>query len=179
VFYSATDLTRASEEKLELMLEASAIFDYLAGDLARVPYTENRMFYVGDGGYTLIFRALNRTAGGDDVYIRYQYLSGSPYGTIERGVYSSYDAGSVSGPVDEDGDGHNDTGMVVGRWVNSFGAAYHVSGSISPDPSAAGWGTTTVTDTRAVRFEMTLGTNRPDKVLGNQDFDVIIPVMPR
>ncbi len=125
VLHSATDLTTLSEERMSLLQEASAIFDYIGADLARVPFSGQRYFNVASTPPRLILKATSRT-GGDDVYIKYECNAGEK--KVVRGVYK--DQGCTIA-VDDDGDGHNDVGMVIGRSVQSFEVKYHASGDIN------------------------------------------------
>jgi len=167
VLHSATDLTTLSEEKMSLLLEASAIFDYIGADLARVPFSGQRYLSVTSSG--LIFKASSRTAG-DDVYIKYEYDLGGK--KVVRGVYK--DQGCTVAE-DDDGDGHNDVGMVIGRSVQSFDVRYHASGDID-----GSWNTGSgdpAKNTRAIRFIMKLSSMIPGASLADETFTIIIPIM--
>jgi len=173
IFDAATDLTRLSEERVYVMLEVSAAFDYMADDLGRVPYSGDRVFKVS-GGNTLVFRALSKT-GGEDVYIRYRLVSvDSTYSKIVRGVFE--EEGCTTG-VDEDGDGSSETGMVVARRVRSFSVRFHKSGDINGSWSSSG---EQGTSTRAVKFVIGLDSTTPGTTAGSKPaevFTLIIPVM--
>ena len=167
VLHSATDLTTLSEEKMSLLLEASAIFDYIGADLARVPFSGQRYLSVTSSG--LIFKASSRTAG-DDVYIKYEYDLGGK--KVVRGVYK--DQGCTVAE-DDDGDGHNDVGMVIGRSVQSFDVRYHASGDID-----GSWNTGSgdpAKNTRAIRFIMKLSSMIPGASLADETFTIIIPII--
>jgi len=169
VLHSATDLTTLSEERMSLLQEASAIFDYIGADLARVPFSGQRYFNVASTPPRLILKATSRT-GGDDVYIKYECNAGEK--KVVRGVYK--DQGCTIA-VDDDGDGHNDVGMVIGRSVQSFEVKYHASGDIngtwsvgSGDPAK---------NTRAIRFIMKLSSMIPGASVADETFTLIIPIM--
>ncbi len=144
VFYSATNLTTLSEGKSELLLEASAIYEYISRDIARAPYSGSRSFTASAN--TLLFRATG-LAGRNDVYIKYE-LEGN---NLKRTVYSVGAGGSVGSPVDEDGDGTIDSGMIVSSKVTLFETACHSSGDIN-----GGWSQGTSTTTRAIRVRFKL-----------------------
>jgi len=167
VLHSATDLTTVSEERMSLLLEASAIFDYLGADLARVPFSGERYFSVG--GSNILFKASSRT-GGDDVYIKYDYDAGGK--KITRGVYANQDG---TGPVDDDGDGHGDVGMVIGRSVEAFDVKYHASGDIDGTWSTGSGDA--AKNTRAIRFVMKLSSTSPGASVADETFTIIIPIM--
>jgi prepilin-type N-terminal cleavage/methylation domain-containing protein len=167
IFDSATNLTRLSEQKMGLVLETSAVFDYIAADVARVPFSGEKKFIIS--GNTLVFRASNRVAGEPDVYIRYQFVSGSDYGKLVRGVYTSEGCGTG---YDDDGDGRNDVGMIVGRQIKSCSIQYS-----SGDDFDSSWSTGTTDSTRALKFTMTIGSPTPGAELKDEDFTMIFPVM--
>jgi len=145
VFYSATNLTTISEAKSELLMEASAIYEYISRDIARVPYSGSRLFNTSSGT-TLTFRATG-LAGRSDVYIQYAREGNS----LKRSTYSVAQDGSIGDPADEDGDGTADTGMVVSSKVTSFEAWCHNSGGIGGT-----WDQGTSSTTRAIKVSFKL-----------------------
>ncbi len=173
VFYSATNLTTLSESKSELLLESSAIYEYISRDIARAPYSGPRLFNTS-GGSTLTFRATG-LGGRSDVYIRY----GHDGNNLNRSVFSVADDGSVGDPTDEDGDGAIDSGMAMSSKVTSFEVWCHSSGGI-----AGGWSQASSSTTRAVRVRFKLNSSllagsglQPDVVDRLTTFIVCFPVM--
>ena len=172
ILTSATDLTTLSEERMGLMLEASAIFDYIGRDLARVPYSGGQLFTVSDGGETLIFKATGAASSHLHVYIRYKFENpgGEDYGMIIRGVYSDEECTAA---VDDDGDGPNDVNMAIGRKVAAFDVKYHSGGDID-----GSWSSATTESTRAVKFIMKLGSvTTVEPTLPDETFTIIIPIL--
>jgi len=171
VFGSATDLTRVSEERMDVMLEASALFDFITDDLARAPLVGGQEFSL-PGTDTLIFKATNRSAGGDPVYIRYEYVSSGDYGKLVRSVYKEM---ACSSRADDDGDGQNDPDMVIARQISAFEVRYHASGEIDGT-----WSTGNVMPpdtTRAIRFHVKMGSSTPASQLADETFTFVVPIM--
>jgi len=176
IFHAATRLASMCEEKTCVLLEASAAFDYMAGDLARVPASGNRLFKVQDGGQTLIVKALARAGSDPYVYIKYKYESGG--GKLTRSVWKDE---SCSQRADDDGDGSDDSDMVVGRQVKSFDVEYHVAGGIDGT-----WGAGEADNTKAVKVALEQGSpswragvsdgDKDMERLQSVEFEIILPI---
>jgi|GEM_PF-3049053 len=187
VFSAASALTRLSEEKTVVLEEAAAIFDYLAADLARSPYTSDTYYMnVSADRKSIMFQATRLDIAVDSyVYIRY-YLSGTD---LMRQVYERNEDGSFT-EFDEDEDGSLDP-ITVGRHlvrtaegtdgIGAFQAWYfdNTKGSIDDaeawvDPAPATLEGTS--RTRAVRFDITMISDSPEPELLEQSFTQIFPI---
>jgi prepilin-type N-terminal cleavage/methylation domain-containing protein len=164
MFHSATRLTALSDERMQVLLESSAVYEYLATDLTRAVTGEGFYFQAAADGSSIIFRAMP-LATEHDVFIKYEWNSTDK--KLRRFVYAPDGTGNApSGTaVDDDGDGktHDDEEMVVGMNIvgilNDDGSVdevfeYHIykeddeyEGSINADDGSineACWTTGTV-----------------------------------
>ncbi len=177
IFFAATSLTRLSEEKSVVLLEGVAVFDYLATDLARSPYTGTQYFKTG--ATELVFQACPREgSAGSDVYIRYHYDGGAK--RLIRGVYTT-SACSVAFDDDNDGDADNDINMIIGRNVEApFDVQYY--DDTCSDTTGAGKQGVADGRVRAVKLQMTLQSRPvdsgiPDDAPFAMAFTQMIPIL--
>ncbi len=174
IFDAATGLARACIERQCIMLEASAIFDQISGDLERTSRSRILYFNVSSDGQTFVF-LVPRDAGLSTpyAYIEYSFdkAPGADYGTITRSVYSQPDC-SPATALDENGDGAPDVDIVIGRRVRSFDAQHHVSGGLDGE-----WARGITCFTRAIKCVVRQGGMTNDGVVPDETFDMTIPIM--
>jgi prepilin-type N-terminal cleavage/methylation domain-containing protein len=186
MFHSATRLTALSDERMQVLLESSAVYEYLATDLTRAVTGEGFYFQAAADGSSIIFRAMPISTA-SDVYIRYQ-ISGNK---LQRSVL----AAPSGAAVDDDGDGHNDVDMVVGMNIKAFDVKCHAAGAINDGAGGIGgtWGSGGIWDPndetsvapKAVKFVINFlnPIADPNAVAGTglpeEEYTMIIPVMPQ
>jgi type II secretory pathway pseudopilin PulG len=195
VFTSATELSRLSGARTEVMLEAGAAYDFLAQDVARCPFTGDKWFAAdANGAFTLL--ATERDGSGL-VYIQYTYVpptsSDHDNGKLLRSVYATGEpdgtdpAGTLGPAIDEDGDGSFDTNMVIVSTIKDDPSdpddGWHVE-LYKANPDSGGFDSnsnwehaTGRTDVRAVRFRFTLAPPFSDADLRDQSFVVALPLI--
>jgi len=183
IFHSAIRLTRLSEEKMVAMLEISAIFDYLAGDIARSPTTTDNYFLeIADGRKSITFQAMRLDGVIEkEVYIKF-YLSGTD---LMREVLGDDNSTQATEADDgEDGSpikiGHNITEFQVWYFDNTkddidAAGAWDLTGQLPPSspPDPA---TPDDLRTRAVKFKITIQSQTEDGLV-DQTFTQIFPIM--
>jgi Tfp pilus assembly protein PilE len=189
VFHSATKLTSMSEERMQILLESSAVYEFLASDLTRaVTETGDYYFNTTSGGSTFTFKAKAQSTS-YDVFIRYTFSDAGK--SIRRDVLN----GSGSSPgaaVDDDGDGNVDSNLIVGNNIGSFDVEYHTEdpasstdGSINDGSGGIStncWGAGTASRLpKAIKFEITFKNPFPKAIddggLDDEAYIMIISVM--
>ena len=191
IFHTATNLTLLSEEKMRVMLEVSALFDYLARDLARSPFSSDN-YYLNISGdrQTIKFQAV-RVDRITDKFVHIQYSLTTD--GIERQVFGD----DPATPATLGNDGESGTKIVicpkydppdVTKGISSFQASYfdNSKGSIAhgeawdltdpleaPDPFDPAVDPETYR-TRAVKVEVTW---KEENGLADQTFTLIFPIM--
>jgi prepilin-type N-terminal cleavage/methylation domain-containing protein len=209
MFHSATRLTALSDERMQVLLESSAVYEYLATDLTRAVTGEGFYFHTEADGSSITFRAMP-LATEHDVFIKYAWNSTDK--KLRRFVYAPDGTGNAPDDetaVDDDGDGetHDDEEMVVGMNIvnilkddgsvaeKGFDVKCHAGGAINDGAGEIGgtWGSgeiwdpndETKTAPKAVKFVINFlnPIADPDAVKGaglpEEKYTMIIPVMPQ
>ncbi len=207
MFHSATRLTALSDERMQVLLESSAVYEYLATDLTRAVTGEGFYFQAAADGSSIIFRAMP-LATAHDVFIKYQKVGNK----LQRSVFAPDGTGNAPDDetaVDDDGDGetHDDEEMVVGMNIvnilkddgsvaeKGFDVKCHAGGAINDGAGEIGgtWGSgeiwdpndETKTAPKAVKFVINFlnPIADPNAVAGTglpeEEYIMIIPVMPQ
>jgi prepilin-type N-terminal cleavage/methylation domain-containing protein len=189
MFHSATRLTALSDERMQVLLESSAVYEYLATDLTRAVTGEGFYFQAAADGSSIIFRAMP-LATAHDVFIKYQKVGNK----LQRSVFAPDGTGNApSGTaVDDDGDESDDVDMVVGMNIKEFNVKYHDNnGSVNAGDGSINescWATGTVNSgvaPKAVKFVINFlnPIADPNAVAGTglpeEEYTMIIPVMPQ
>jgi prepilin-type N-terminal cleavage/methylation domain-containing protein len=189
MFHSATRLTALSDERMQVLLESSAVYEYLATDLTRAVTGEGFYFHTEADGSSITFRAMP-LATEHDVFIKYQKVGNK----LQRSVFAPDGTGNApSGTaVDDDGDEIDDVDMIVGMNIQEFDVKYHNnSGSINAGDGSINegcWTTGTVNSgvaPKAVKFVINFlnPIADPNAVAGTglpeEEYTMIIPVMPQ
>ncbi len=152
IFGTATDLTRLSEQKTNVMFEASALSDYIAADVARSPMVSGD-YYLTTDGTAITFQA-SRLDGATTSFARITYPHNPGADTVTRVVEVEDPDSPGSWITATTGIGGEDGAlMVVGRHVTDFEVGYMNNGSGSWATSGTLTGSTR---TWAIRFEFTL-----------------------
>lgn len=183
IFHSAIRLTRLSEEKMVAMLEISAIFDYLAGDIARSPTaTDNYYLEIPADRKSITFQAMRLDGVTEkQVYVKF-YLSGTD---LMRKVLGNDNATQAT----EADDGEDGSTIKIAHNIAEFQVWYF--DNTKDDINAAGAWTLTATlppgsppdpataddlRTRAVKFKVTIQSQAEDGLV-DQTFIQIFPIM--
>jgi prepilin-type N-terminal cleavage/methylation domain-containing protein len=192
MFHSATRLTALSDERMQVLLESSAVYEYLATDLTRAVTGEGFYFQAAADGSSIIFRAMP-LATAHDVFIKYQKVGNK----LQRSVFAPDGTGNApSGTaVDDDGDESDDVDMVVGMNIKAFDVKCHAAGAINDGAGGIGgtWGSGGIWDPndetsvapKAVKFVINFlnPIADPNAVAGTglpeEEYTMIIPVMPQ
>lgn len=173
MFHSATKLVRLSEEKMVAMLDMAAVFDYLAGDIARSPTSTDTYHLEIGGGRDAITFQTTRLDGVVDkyVYVKY-YLSGTD---LMRRVLGNDKATQAT----EAEDGEDGAPIKVAHNITEFQAWYF--DNTRNDIGAAGaWDQTATLQgaqrTWAVKFKVTIQSQNDDGLI-DQTFTPIFPIL--
>lgn len=192
VFSAASALTRLSEEKTVVLEEAAAVFDYLAADLARSPYTAGNYYMnISADRESIMFQATRLDGVADSyVYIEY-YLSEVRPREYElmRAVWTDRDRSDATTEADQGEDG---APLNIGRHlvraaeetdgIAPFQAWYFDNSQGNIDDTGAWVGPAPCTlegtsRTRAVRFDITMISDSPEPELAEQSFTQIFPIL--
>jgi type II secretory pathway pseudopilin PulG len=177
IFHSAVGLARLSEQKVVAMLEISAIFDYISGDVARSPQATDDYYLKienSDPNWSIKFQALRLDGVADKyVYVKY-YRSGTD---LMRQVYGD---DKVTTATEAD-DGEDGSPITVGRNVTGFGTYYFDNTKNDIDATGA-WDLTATLGgadrTWAVRCDIIVDNpNAEGADLNAQTFKLILPIM--
>jgi prepilin-type N-terminal cleavage/methylation domain-containing protein len=200
IFTSAADLSRLSDARTEVLLEAAAAYDYLSEDVARCPFSGDRWTATTDGGDFIML--VNSRDGTGKVYVKYTYTPPSPAGAGNGQLYRHVLAAETEPPdppeqrtpgaaVDDGGDDgdENDQNLLVISNIESWKAeVYKAAPNADGFSSDANWETTDTddsspitgrTDVRAVRFSFILRPFSQELQLRdeNNSFVLALPVI--
>ncbi len=173
IFNSATRLARLSEQQMVTVFEGSAVFDYLAGDVARSPSTTSDYYLeLGADRKSITFQA-TRLDGLPDTYVYVQYYLDET--SLMRKVLGS-DRATVA---TEAADAEDGSVIKVGHNITNF-QAYYFNNSKAHLEAAGAWDLTdTLTGadrTWAVRFDITIEDTDREEGLQQQTFSPVFMI---
>ncbi len=196
IFDAAITVTRLSDEKMKVLLDASAIFDYIARDIVRSPYFSDQYYLkIKDDRKSITFQA-RRLDGVSTKHVYIEYCLSDSDGSYSESDHSGTnllrkvwdnDRAAVdpddNATATEEDDGEDGTPITIARHVQSFQVWYFAEGYDDIEDDDAWTDTPDLPDpggqkhTRAVKFKLTLENDASEESLAEQTFTLIFPIM--